>query len=212
MLGQLELPLGRRAVETSANLISSSQAFQIDSMDADSLHRISVPFQGRCPQPAASVLPLSLAGAADNQGRSWFCFLSHQQVCKESQESCPDRERCLSCPLLLGLFSMGQQYPAAGHPSTCHHSPPLGLGQQGPLHLSLPFSQTLNSFAKILTPAYSVALTDVPSHHDVLTQQSTLSRALTRACRRKRRETTMGLVVCPSLDTYSLQETGASSR
>lgn len=72
ILGQLEPPLGRHAVETSAsaNLISSSQAFQTGSADADSLRRISVPFQGRCPQAAASVLPLPLAGAGRQLGQT----------------------------------------------------------------------------------------------------------------------------------------------
>lgn len=74
ILGQLEPPLGRHAAETSAsaNLISSSQAFQTGSADADSLQRISVPFQGRCPQPAASVLPLCPVqiGAGRQQGQT----------------------------------------------------------------------------------------------------------------------------------------------
>lgn len=78
ILGQVGPSLGRQAVETSAsaNLISSSQAFQTGSEDADSLHRISVPFQSRCPPPAASVLPLPLAGAGRKPGQALVLLFS----------------------------------------------------------------------------------------------------------------------------------------
>lgn len=67
---------------------------------------------------------------AGNWGRHWLCLpppFSQCQVCKDSQESCPDSERCLPClpgPLLLGLLCLRQQQPAAGHPDACHHTQP----------------------------------------------------------------------------------------
>lgn len=119
ILGQLGPSLVRQAVETSAsaNLISPSQAFQTGSEDADSLHRISAPFQGRCPQPAASVLPLPLAGKRD---RRWFRFSPplSRQACRDSREGCAHRECCLPCLLLLGLLCLGQGHPRAPHRAT----------------------------------------------------------------------------------------------
>jgi len=162
ILGQPEPPLGRRAVETSAsaNLLSSSQAFQTVSVDADSLRRISVPFQGRCPRPAACALPLPLAGTGRQPGRTPVLLTSsipHRGVCRDSQDSCPTGNAACPARCCRGCSARGsntQQQDTPTHATT--HSPPRELGQQGP-HLALPLFQTFSSFAKITTYAYSLA-------------------------------------------------------
>lgn len=113
-----------------------------------SLHRIAEPFQGRCPPPAASVLPLPLAGAGRKAGQTLVplfssTFLSPAETARRAVPS--GNAACPACC----CSALGSDTPE------CHTQPPLGHGGQGP-HLPLPFSQTLSSFAKINTCAYSL--------------------------------------------------------
>lgn len=122
ILGQLGPSLGRQAVETSAsaNLISPSQAFQTGSEDADSLHRISAPFQGRCPQPAASVLPLPLAGAGRKAGQALVpLFSSAFPTGLQGQPGglCPQGV----LPALPAAAAAGAALPGAGTPQSTTH-------------------------------------------------------------------------------------------
>lgn len=163
ILGQLEPPLGRHAVETSAsaNLISSSQAFQTGSVCADSLHRISVPFPRQMPST-------SIIYAASTLGRCWqatgadtgsACLLPFptDRSAKTARRAVPTGNTACPACCCWGCSAWGSNTRPQDTPMhATTHSPPLGLGQQGP-HLSLPFFQTLSSFAKITTSAYFLA-------------------------------------------------------